>query len=669
MVGATLYTYQNKTVTPSPTWLDKDRTAYNTNPIVLDARGEAVIWLDPQQSYTFVLRDWFGSLVWAQDDVTGAASGQDLTALVDRLSDTAESNGAAMIGFIQRFSGSVGRTMLQKARERVSVTDFGVFSNAADPLDNKATLQRAVDAVPAGCKLVIPNSDDGLPVVIDTSQGLSGAVKITQPIQIEIEGIIASNFGTMQANPPYIFDVQADGVAITGAGTIRGDGTVDDTNAGNSTTFPGLIRVTGDRFTFEGPTIDTPPKVGILLYQCKHARIQGRFIGGPLAYEEEHTAYFGVYTNAGSHHDISGNHFSAGADGGKFINCIFLLNTDYTTICRNKADAVYEKLAYTYGNRNIIAENHVNDSTITDSYRISGSYNKLIGNTAINTNGGCQVFDGVCNVIAFNTFIGMRQIGINVRVADEEYTGGFSGTKIFGNVITGALASGKVDGIRVFADGAESTGIDVSHNTVSNFAEASGEALIRVMALNTSTISNSRISNNIVDSGRNGVLVSRAVDSIISGNQANNTIDAGLQALNCSRLEVSENFWNNPGDWSMSLADTTLSRFMNNRSRNAANIGIENLDATGNYARGNQYGDSPLVGDVTLALAITTTVSHGGVAPNARVMLQEKNNHAGNMLVNKGRCYAYRDGANFVIRVANGTEANGDEQFHYEIIQ
>ncbi|MEJ6669149.1 MAG: hypothetical protein QNL48_16190 [Alcaligenes aquatilis] len=100
MVGATLYTYQTKTTTPAPTGRDKGQAAYNTNPVVLDARGEAVIWLDPAQTYTFVLRDWLGSVVWTQDDITGAASGQDLQALIDRLADASDpDNGAGMVGY------------------------------------------------------------------------------------------------------------------------------------------------------------------------------------------------------------------------------------------------------------------------------------------------------------------------------------------------------------------------------------------------------------------------------------------------------------------------------------------------------------------------------------------------------------------------------------------
>lgn len=45
--GFSLYTYASGTTTPLATYTDQAATAANTNPIVLDARGEAIIYLLP----------------------------------------------------------------------------------------------------------------------------------------------------------------------------------------------------------------------------------------------------------------------------------------------------------------------------------------------------------------------------------------------------------------------------------------------------------------------------------------------------------------------------------------------------------------------------------------------------------------------------------------------
>ncbi len=55
LVGGLLFTYQAGTTTKFPTYTDSTGNVQNTNPIVLNQRGEASIWLSPLQSYKFVL--------------------------------------------------------------------------------------------------------------------------------------------------------------------------------------------------------------------------------------------------------------------------------------------------------------------------------------------------------------------------------------------------------------------------------------------------------------------------------------------------------------------------------------------------------------------------------------------------------------------------------------
>lgn len=72
LVGGRLYTYINGTTTPQATYQDADGLAANTNPIILDARGEAVIFLTDGVVYTFVLKDADDALIWSQDSISGA---------------------------------------------------------------------------------------------------------------------------------------------------------------------------------------------------------------------------------------------------------------------------------------------------------------------------------------------------------------------------------------------------------------------------------------------------------------------------------------------------------------------------------------------------------------------------------------------------------------------
>lgn len=75
LVGGLLYTYANTTTTPQATYQDSAGVAANTNPIVLDDRGEAVVFLQDGLKYTWVLKTAGDVLVWSQDDISGTAGG------------------------------------------------------------------------------------------------------------------------------------------------------------------------------------------------------------------------------------------------------------------------------------------------------------------------------------------------------------------------------------------------------------------------------------------------------------------------------------------------------------------------------------------------------------------------------------------------------------------
>lgn len=65
-----LYTYAAGTTTPQATYVDSTQTSQNTNPIILNIRGECNIWLDPTKTYKFILQDVLGNQVWSVDNIT-----------------------------------------------------------------------------------------------------------------------------------------------------------------------------------------------------------------------------------------------------------------------------------------------------------------------------------------------------------------------------------------------------------------------------------------------------------------------------------------------------------------------------------------------------------------------------------------------------------------------
>ena len=68
-----LTTYQAGTLIPQATYVDSTQTTPNTNPIILNARGECSLWLDPNLTYKFALTDQFGNNIpgWPVDNIPG----------------------------------------------------------------------------------------------------------------------------------------------------------------------------------------------------------------------------------------------------------------------------------------------------------------------------------------------------------------------------------------------------------------------------------------------------------------------------------------------------------------------------------------------------------------------------------------------------------------------
>lgn len=71
LVGGKLYTYASGTTTPQATYTTAAGNAANTNPIILNARGEAEIWLDATKQYTYVLKTATDTLVWTVNNING----------------------------------------------------------------------------------------------------------------------------------------------------------------------------------------------------------------------------------------------------------------------------------------------------------------------------------------------------------------------------------------------------------------------------------------------------------------------------------------------------------------------------------------------------------------------------------------------------------------------
>lgn len=92
--GFKLYTYAAGTTTPQATYSNREGTVANSNPIILDARGEAVVYLAPGLAYDFALTMPNDTPVWTRNGISSAdvggvfyGSGNVVSVFADSLED------------------------------------------------------------------------------------------------------------------------------------------------------------------------------------------------------------------------------------------------------------------------------------------------------------------------------------------------------------------------------------------------------------------------------------------------------------------------------------------------------------------------------------------------------------------------------------------------------
>lgn len=78
LAGGKLYSYAAGTTTPQATYTDTTEGTPNTNPLILDANGEGVIWLG-SLNYKFILKDSSDNVLWTADGIQSIPNGSITT--------------------------------------------------------------------------------------------------------------------------------------------------------------------------------------------------------------------------------------------------------------------------------------------------------------------------------------------------------------------------------------------------------------------------------------------------------------------------------------------------------------------------------------------------------------------------------------------------------------
>lgn len=252
--GHKLYTYDTGTSTPRATYTDRAGTVPNANPVILDARGEAIIYLADQE-YRYVLKTAADAEVWTRDNV--AAGVYEFRADLAAGSDTT---------FTQEGTGASARANRAKLREIVSPEDFGCVGDGVT--DDTVNMQKALDAIAA--------MGGGMLRFARKKTYITGYVTVSGNTTVDLNNSVWKAIASLGTGTQLLTNKNFTGLAVNATAddniVIR-NGLFDFTALAADRTVEGLgffkagdvhlyrIRVAGPRY------------IGILIFGCKRVWI------------------------------------------------------------------------------------------------------------------------------------------------------------------------------------------------------------------------------------------------------------------------------------------------------------------------------------------------------------------------------------------------------------
>lgn len=235
LVGGKVYTYAAGTTTPQVTYTDSSGSTANSNPIILDSRGEANIWLG-EATYKFKLLDANNVEIWTVDYISAPTTAVS-PVLTGNVTISTDSSGPALkitqtgTGDVLRVQDSVDPDITPFVINSAGLVGLGTVAPAeALDIDNDGKIQFSASGT---ARTII--SADASNSTIDVKDNRNFLVKTNGGTRITVSGAGATTLSNA-------LTVSSGGAAITGNSSVTGT----LTSSGALTVSSGGAGITGN---------------------------------------------------------------------------------------------------------------------------------------------------------------------------------------------------------------------------------------------------------------------------------------------------------------------------------------------------------------------------------------------------------------------------------------
>jgi parallel beta-helix repeat protein len=207
---------------PFPTYIDENGTIPNTNPIVLNSRGEVAstsgqscpLYLQAGITYSFSLTDATGTPIYSPEDIQGIPTNASITALISQTyigatlwpQSLGENNAGVVPLYLQYYYGDIRR--------------YGAIADSGTT-DNTGAVQQAINANAGYYKVFVP-------AAAGAYWGVTGRITAPANTHIVMEtGSILRWRATTATGTNWLGSASSPGLEVTGDGfALEGDGTL-----------------------------------------------------------------------------------------------------------------------------------------------------------------------------------------------------------------------------------------------------------------------------------------------------------------------------------------------------------------------------------------------------------------------------------------------------------